>query len=542
MARTFVKLLNAMARESARAQRVAVARQRAAERAHRQIVRAVEKAARDADRAAKAADRDARRLYIDGREAEVRELNRDLNESLEELSSVLQQTLGVDDAIDFDGLRMSEDFPKLLPPASLTTPLVAPDRSRYFLRVSEPSVFSKLFGGQKRYEAALAAAEQEYAAALAGYEAARQAREAQLQRLSDEHAQARAQHIADTRERNHQVTEFERAYRDASPDAIVGYHTMVLERSSYPEGFPHEYRVALVSDSRELVVEYELPSPDVVPTVLEYRYAKTKDAIESKPRKDSERREIYADVVAGVALRTCHEAFEADRATHLALVTFNGFVQAVDPATGVSIRPHLISVRATREQFERLDLSRVDKRICLRNLGAAVSPRPTEVQPIKPIIDFNMVDKRFVEESDILSDLESRPNLMDLDPFQFENLVSNLFKQMGLETRLTRSSRDGGVDVVAYDVRPVLGGKVVIQAKRYRHTVGVSAVRDLYGTMVNEGANKGILVTTSGFGPDAFEFAKDKPIELIQGGQLLYLLKEVGVEARIVMPDEVAAE
>lgn len=93
---------------------------------------------------------------------------------------------------------------------------------------------------------------------------------------------------------------------------------------------------------------------------------------------------------------------------------------------------------------------------------------------------------------------------------------------MGLETRLTRSSRDDGVDVVACDQRPVLGGKVVIQAKRYCKTVGVSAVRDRYGTMMNEGANKGILVSTSGYGNDAFNFAKDKPIELIDGARLLY--------------------
>ena len=38
-------------------------------------------------------------------------------------------------------------------------------------------------------------------------------------------------------------------------------------------------------------------------------------------------------------------------------------------------------------------------------------------------------------------------------------------------------SRDGGVDCVAYDTRPIFGGKVVIQAKRYKNTVGVSAVR-----------------------------------------------------------------
>ena len=92
--------------------------------------------------------------------------------------------------------------------------------------------------------------------------------------------------------------------------------------------------------------------------------------------------------------------------------------------------------------------------------------------------------------------------------------------------------------MVAFDTRPVLGGKVVIQAKRYKNTVGVAAVRDLYGTMINEGANKGILVTTSGYGPDAFEFAKDKPIELMDGGQLLYMLDQVGVKARIIFPEE----
>jgi restriction system protein len=149
-----------------------------------------------------------------------------------------------------------------------------------------------------------------------------------------------------------------------------------------------------------------------------------------------------------------------------------------------------------------------------------------------------MVDKRFIDQSDLLGQLDGRANLMELTPSEFENLVSNLFQKMGLETKLTRTSRDGGVDAIAFDCRPVVGGKIVIQAKRYRHTVGVSAVRDLYGTMMNEGANKGILVATSGYGPDAFEFAKDKPIELIDGGALLYLLAQVGVRATIIMPRE----
>jgi restriction system protein len=90
-----------------------------------------------------------------------------------------------------------------------------------------------------------------------------------------------------------------------------------------------------------------------------------------------------------------------------------------------------------------------------------------------------MVDPRFVEEADVLSGLDQRPNLMELTPGEFESLITNLFEKMALETRMTQASRDGGVDCVAYDPRPIFGGKVVIQAKRYKNTVGVSAVRSL---------------------------------------------------------------
>ena len=95
------------------------------------------------------------------------------------------------------------------------------------------------------------------------------------------------------------------------------------------------------------------------------------------------------------------------------------------------------------------------------------------------------------------------------------------------------------MDCVAYDPRPIFGGKVVIQAKRYKNTVGVSAVRDLFGTLQNEGASKGILVTTSGYGKAAFEFADGKPIELLSGSHLLYLLEQhAGIKAKIVPPDD----
>ncbi|HSC20114.1 MAG TPA: restriction endonuclease, partial [Solirubrobacterales bacterium] len=101
------------------------------------------------------------------------------------------------------------------------------------------------------------------------------------------------------------------------------------------------------------------------------------------------------------------------------------------------------------------------------------------------------------------------------------------------EVRVTQASRDGGVDAIVFDPDPIKGGKIVIQAKRYTNTVGVGAVRDLYGTVLNEGASKGILVTTSTYGPDAHKFAAGKPLTLLDGGNLLSLLEGIGVKARI---------
>ena len=124
-----------------------------------------------------------------------------------------------------------------------------------------------------------------------------------------------------------------------------------------------------------------------------------------------------------------------------------------------------------------------------------------------------------------------------MDWEDFEHLIRELFEKefsrAGGEVKVTQASRDGGVDAVAFDPDPIRDGKIVIQAKRYTSTVGVSAVRDLYGTVMNEGATKGILVTTADYGPDAYEFAKGKPLTLLNGSNLLHLLEKHGHKATI---------
>jgi restriction system protein len=522
--------LAAAARAAARAEREAAAEQR-------RRIREQERAAREAARTRTLAQKEARERYTEERVLEVEDLNGDLAESLKTLRSILDKAVPISRLSVFASLRMSEDYPPFTISPPIAQPTMPGTRDSFLAAVPPLTWFQSLWpGAEERRQKSLELASQRYHDAVRRYNADVATYNDRVTKLKAQYDVTRADHRARAKAQNADADLFESLFTSGKGQAISTFCTLVLERSEYADCFPKQFRVGFGEDSGEAVVEYQLPPLNVVPTVAEFRYVKSKDRIDEKPRKPSEIRDIYQDVISAIALRTLQEIFHADDSGHVKLVTFNGFVDTVDLATGRDIRPCLLSIRATRDAFAGIDLRRVDKRICLRNLGAHVSAQAAEMLPVKPIVEFNMVDPRFVEQSDVIAELDSRPNLMDLSPFEFENLVGNLFARMGLETKQTRSSRDGGVDVVAYDARPVLGGRVIIQAKRYRHTVGVSAVRDLYGTMMNEGANKGILVSTSGYGSDAFNFAKDKPIELIDGGKLLYLLAENGVEARIIMP------
>ncbi|MFI1192351.1 restriction endonuclease [Micromonospora sp. NPDC020750] len=524
-------ILKEMQRAHARQVRAQTQAQAAAYRHHQQLRREAERAMKAAQRTAVANERERKRLYVEARVAEIAVDNSSLQAHLDELDTLLVATLDVDDHIDLRRLRKSAQH-RPFTPGTLGTPLAPPDWRRF--EPPAPTGLSKMFGGQARHQQQLAGAQQAFAQAQAQHAAAEADRQRRLSAAHQRYQQQCAKVDAEISAHNAEIDRFAAAFAAADPAVVVEYFGMVLGNSVYPDDFPQHYRLAYVPESRQLVVEYHLPTLDVIPTVREYRYVKARDEITTTARPAKEIKERYATLVAQVTLRTVHELFEADRSGLVDTVVFNGIVDTTDPRTGASVQPCLVTLRTTREVFTELNLRLVEPLACLAHLNASVSKRPAELAAVRPVLEFDMVDKRFVDEVDVLADLDQRPNLLKLTPTEFESLIQNLFAKMGLDTKQTRASRDGGVDCVAFDPRPIFGGKVVIQAKRYRNTVDVSSVRDLFGTLQNEGASKGILVTTSGYGPASYEFASGKPLELIDGSNLLYLLAEhADVKARI---------
>jgi restriction system protein len=516
--------------------------QREAARAHAARVRAETAARREAERAhaaylrASAADeKERRRLYAESRAAAVAAANGDLDAKVTALQELLAAGLRVAAGVRFASLKQSP----VVPPwqhGYLEQPEPAPAAEAFI--PPPPGGLSKMFGGAK-HEQAVAAGQAAYAQATEQHRQREAQRSAALAQARADWQAAASQAEAAARQQNADIDAFEADYRRGDPDAVVSYCSMVLEASRYPDDFPRGFKLAYVPESRQLVTEYELPTIDVVPAVKAYRYVKTTDTITETARPAVQVKALYAGTVAQVTVRTVNELLTADAGGHIDTVVFNGVVDTTDPGSGRRVRPCLVTLRTTRDVFGQLDLAHVEPLACLKHLSAGVSKNPSELVPVRPVLEFNMADPRFVAESDALTGLDQRPNLMELTPTEFEALIQNLFTKMGLEARQTRPSRDGGVDCVAYDPRPIFGGKVVIQAKRYKNTVGVSAVRDLFGTLQNEGASKGILVTTSGYGQASFEFAQNKPIELIDGANLLYLLAEhASIEAKIVPPED----
>jgi len=115
---------------------------------------------------------------------------------------------------------------------------------------------------------------------------------------------------------------------------------------------------------------------------------------------------------------------------------------------------------------------------------------------------------------------------------EFEKLIAALLARMGFQVEMTRATGDGGIDIIATLNKPIIGGRVLVQCKRFAVTglVGAPLVREFYGALkADQGAVKGIFVTTSSFTAQAREFASSLPIELIDREKLQAMLHENGL-------------
>ncbi len=477
--------------------------------------------------------------------------------ALQACRDLLQHTLDVDDRVDWESLKdhtemirdpkgteVIEYEPRTGKPVSYrlparpsgAAPVYTPPRLSILDRISS----SKRDRKEKAAQLAFERDEEQWQAKLDEVTRRDEARQATLITEQTEWNAQEADYRARQDSANADVDAFRRSYdqwNGTDSRAIAEHAELVLNSSQYPDWLAIDFELGYSADTKTIVVEYRLPSEESIPTLKSVTYVQSRDEMKQTSLSGREKMALYESVLHQIGLRTIHELYEADQVSALDAVVFNGWVESIDPATGQLRDSCIMSVQARREEFLALNLAEVEPRACFRALKGVSAAKLAALTPVQPILQLDTGDRRFVDSREIAQDLSAESNLATMDWESFEHLVREIFEQEfvaeGGEVKVTQASRDGGVDAIAFDPDPIRGGKYVIQAKRYTRTVGVAAVRDLYGTVMHEGADRGILVTTSDYGADSVSFATDKPLTLISGAQLLSLLEKHGHRARI---------
>jgi HJR/Mrr/RecB family endonuclease len=110
-----------------------------------------------------------------------------------------------------------------------------------------------------------------------------------------------------------------------------------------------------------------------------------------------------------------------------------------------------------------------------------------------------------------------KADLLEYDSREFEELIGDLWREMGYSTQVTPPVKDGGYDVEAQNDEE----RILIEAKRHEAPVGVNVVREAAGLLEFENADRVTVVTSSRFTRTA---ETSERVELIDGEQLCDLL------------------
>jgi len=113
-------------------------------------------------------------------------------------------------------------------------------------------------------------------------------------------------------------------------------------------------------------------------------------------------------------------------------------------------------------------------------------------------------------------------SIRDLTWKQFEELLGEAYRREGF-TVIENPGKgpDGGIDLTLRDGTDTY----LVQCKQWRtYKVGVKVVREMLGLVTAHGAAGAIVVTSGVFTKEAWEFAANQPVELVDGDELVELI------------------
>jgi restriction system protein len=419
------------------------------------------------------------------------------------------------------------------------TPLPVPKWEEY---APKPvGLLRRLLPSPWRRQPSLAEAEHAFAKALERYRSEEAARERRVEERRREYEAARAAELEVVRRHNTEVDHFRERVFAGDRRSVGEYFARAFE-PIVDRGFPTGRRFAYVPESKLLLIEWQVPKTDIVPREKEFRYNKATDSVGvHKWRSIAEVRTIYRDLLAQLALRAAYVAFGTDPASLVETLIFNGVV-ANDPAArvdgqsstggttaGAADETCLISMSVSRRHFARLNLTNIDDavEVVRKHCGGVISAYPDEYAGVTPVLPYDLADPTITSPPPTRA-----PNLWTVPIEDVHRLMERLLERMGY----TVTHLDSPGDYLARRTASTSEERAVVHVRRGTGRLDMSQVRGLQSAVRHERADAGILLTTSGLHPQAFEYAHGRPLRLYDAHAVRALCHKHDLPVRIEPP------
>ncbi len=355
------------------------------------------------------------------------------------------------------------------------------------------------------------------------------------------------QHYEDDRlQKNKAADSLAINYQSKQSNAVEEYFQILMQKSEYPDFFPRNIVLEYIPETQTLYVSAELPHPDLIPKEKIIKLNKESNQEDVAEYSNEEFSLLYNDIIYKIILRSLHEIISADKADTVGSIGYNGWVRVLNRGNGRYEKICITSLFTTRAAFEEINLHKIDPALCFQYLHGMSSTALTDLRQVETPMSIPIKNEAVMAVKKLLEPLDKGNNLANMNWLEFETKISALIKKEfcteNSETNLVHSSLELGIELITTDTDTYRGGKTIFYVKRSIKPISVFAVRELFGQIIHEGAIKGILITTADFSPEAYEFAKNKPISLINGIGLLSLFEKHGQKLRINLREAISLE
>lgn len=395
-------------------------------------------------------ERERSRMQTSDNQEAARIRTEEAQNELNALQNLIASTLEVNDAIDWDTLKISGDYPEARPekkrkPNKPKMTELDPEPNAKNPRYSASvGILDKLIGRVQKKEAEAAArfnadhtywsktkkiAEEAFTNELIAYEN-------ECKKIDNDYAEELAcwdarnsEFLLEKSRVSDKIDQMRGLYLAQDPKAIMDYCELVLARSSYPDCFPKEFDLEYTPTTKTLLIDYLLPYIDDLPKLKEVKYIQSKKEFQEKNISQPELNRLYDDVIYQTILRTIHEIFESDVVNAIDSVVINGIVQFVDKSSGHDSSATIVSLQAQKDEFLAINIGKVDPKACFKTLKGVGSAKLHGISPIAPIITMRKEDGRFISAQEVVNSLDDSTNLAAMDWQEFEHLIRELFEK-----------------------------------------------------------------------------------------------------------------